>query len=420
MLKAMELLPGIRLRTFQDTRFKQGCLSLQLVRPMDREEAAMNALLSAVLLRGCTPYPDLQAITLHLDALYGASIGTLVRRVGDYQATGFYCSFIEDRFAMGEDAVLAPMVDFLGSLLLDPVLEDGLLRWDFIEGEKKNLMATIDSQLNDKRVYASSQLMKHMCSADSFGIPRLGRREDVAAIDAASLTAHYRKILSESPIELFYVGSQDMQTVADLLKPLFASLDRRYTPLPAQTPFRTGGGGDFSEEMDVTQGKLAMGFVTPITLRDPRFAAMQVCNTVFGAGQTCKLFMNIRERNSLCYDVGSGYHGSKGIIAVSAGIDFDKEVLVRRQVLQQLDACREGQISPQELSAAKASLLSSLRGTHDAPGSIEGYYATAALSGMSMTPERYMQAVEAVTAQDVAAAARTVTLDTVYFLRGAR
>ena len=420
MLEVMELLPGIRLRAFQDTRFKQGCLSLQLVRPMTRKEAAMNALLSAVLLRGCTPYPDLQAITLRLDELYGASIGTLVRRVGDYQATGFYCSFIDDRFAMGEDAILAPMVKFLGSLLLDPVLENGLLRSDFMEGEKKNLIATIDSQLNDKRVYASSRLMKHMCSADSFGIPRLGDREDAAAIDAPALTAHYRKILRESPVELFYVGSQDIKTVAGLLKPLFASVERHFVPLPPQTSFHTGGGGEFTETMDVTQGKLAMGFVTPITLRDPRFAAMQVCNTVFGAGQISKLFMNIRERSSLCYDIGSGYHGSKGIIAVSAGIDFDKDAAVRRQVLQLLDACRAGDISSQELSAAKASLLSSLRGTHDAPGSIEGYYATAALSGMAMTPQQYMQAVEAVTVEDVAAAARTVTLDTVYFLRGAR
>ena len=64
-------------------------------------------------------------------------------------------------------------------------------------------------------------------------------------------------------------------------------------------------------------------------------------------------------------------------------------------------------------------MLSSLRGTHDSPGSIEGYYATAALSGMGMTPAVYMDAVRAVTAEQVAEAAKKLQLHTTYFLKGA-
>jgi CRISPR/Cas system-associated exonuclease Cas4 (RecB family) len=104
---------------------------------MCREEAAMNALLPAVLLRGCVGYPDIRAITRHLDDLYGASVGTLVRRVGDWQTTGLYCSFIEDRFAMPGDAVLAPMADFLRQLMRMPVTENGVFSSDYIESEKK-------------------------------------------------------------------------------------------------------------------------------------------------------------------------------------------------------------------------------------------------------------------------------------------
>ena len=94
MIQSMQLFPGITLRCFHDERFKQSCLSIQLVRPLRYEEAAMNALVPAVLLRGCESAPDLRAITLRLDDLYGASVGALVRRVGDVQTTGFYCNFI--------------------------------------------------------------------------------------------------------------------------------------------------------------------------------------------------------------------------------------------------------------------------------------------------------------------------------------
>ena len=418
MIELIELLPGVELRCCRDGRFKQGCLSFQFVRPMNGDEAALNALLPSVLLRGTDAHPTLRAITEHLDTLYGASVSTLVRRIGDYQTTGLYCGFMDDRFALPGDRVLAPMVDFLEELLLDSPLKDGAFLPEFVEGEKKNLIATIESELNDKRAYAMGRLLKTMCRKDTFGLPRLGEKEQVAAIQPNQLYRHYRKILRESRIEVFYVGSAPAEDLRELLMPLVSKLDRSYVNLPAQTPFSDTEGSHISEEMDVSQGKLCMGFNTPITNRDKEFPAMQLMNTIFGAGMTSKLFMNVREKLSLCYNVGSGYYGTKGIVTVSAGIDFDKEEQTREEILRQLAACQDGQITPEELTAAKESVLSSLRSTHDTPGAIEGYYATAALSGMAMSPDEYMNAIESVTLEQVAAAARTVKLHSSFFLKG--
>ena len=416
MIKTLTLHPGVTLRCLRDDRFKQSCLSLQLERPMCREEAAMNALLPAVLLRGCRQYPDLRSITLRLDDLYGASVSALVRRIGDYQTTGLFCAFMEDRFALEGDRILAPMMELLGQLLLDPVTENGFFSEDFIRSEKKNLISTIESERNDKRAYAAGQLMRTMCRNDSFGVPRLGDKEGVEAIQADILFEHYRKILRESPVELFYVGSAAAETVAELLRPLFAGGQRK--ALPAQTPFHTCEGIHSSEEMDVTQAKLCMGFITPITNKSPEFAAMQVFNVLYGAGMTSKLFMNVRERLSLCYAIGSGYHGSKGILTVSAGIDTDKEELTRQEILTQLDACRSGDFTARELEASKEAILSSIRSVHDSPGAIESYYSTSALSGARLTLQEYRAAVEATTAEEVAQAARSVSLHSSFILKG--
>ena len=418
MIEITELLPGITLRCFPDDRFKQSCLSIQLVRPLRYEEAALNALIPAVLLRGCKAAPDLRAITLRLDDLYGASVGALVRRVGDVQTTGFYCNFIADRYTLGGEALLQPMVDFVGQLLLEPVTENGVFRKDYVESEKKNLISTLQTQRNDKRVYAGAKLMELMCKNDPFGVPRLGRVKEAKKVTAEALYDHYLQILKESRIDLFYVGPQPGTQVAALLKPLFASLDRTYTPLPAQTPFRGGKGQHRTETMDVTQGKLAMGYHTPITSRHPDFAAMQVLNTLFGSGMTSKLFMQIREKQSLCYDIGSGYYGSKGILTVNAGIDFDKEQLVRAEIEKQLSACKAGDISEEELRSAKESLCSALLGTHDSPGAIEGYYESGALSGHSLDPAEYITQVQAVTVADCARVAATLTEHSSFFLKG--
>ena len=419
MINTTILSPGVTLRVCRDTRFKQGCLSFQLVRQMDAAEAAMNALLPAVLLRGTKNCPDLRSITEHLDELYGASVSPLVRRVGDYQNTGLYCGFLDDRFALPGDRVLESVIAFLEEVLLDSPLENGGFLTSFVESEKKNLIATIESEMNDKRAYSMSRLLKIMCAADTFGLPRLGEIEQVAAIEPAVLYTHYRKILRESPIEIFYVGAAEPEQVAAPLRKLLSRLDRQPLHLLPQTPLEICEGQDVVETMEISQGKLCMGFTTPITNRDEQFPAMQIMNTILGAGMTSKLFMNVREKMSLCYFIGSGYYGTKGIVTVSAGIDFDKEELTRQEVLRQLDACRSGDITENELNAAKEAIHTSLRATHDSPSAIEGFYATAALSGLRFSHSDYMRAVEAVTVAEVAECAKLLQLHTTYFLKGA-
>jgi len=418
MIETMTLLPGVTLRICRDTRFKQGCLSFQLVRQMAKEEAALNALLPSVLLRGTRRCPDLRSITEHLDELYGASVRPLVRRIGDYQTTGVYCGFMDDRFALPGDQVLRPMLQFLEEILLDSPLENGAFLPSFVESEKKNLISTIESERNDKRAYSMSRLLKIMCREDSFGLSRLGEPEQVAAITPRALYAHFRNILRSSPIEIFYVGSAESAQVAQWLMPLLGKLDRSPMALPEQTPFQPCEGGEVTETMDIAQGKLCMGFTVPVTNRDADFPAMQVLNVIFGSGMTSNLFMNIREKMSLCYSIGSGYYGTKGLMVVSAGIDFDKEQLVKDEVLRQLQLCREGEVTEGELRSAKEALLSSLRSTHDSPGSIEGYYSTAALSGLAFSHGEYMAAVEAVRVEDVVRCANALQLHTAYFLKG--
>ena len=418
MIKTMELQPGVVLRCFTDTRFKQGCLSIQFVRPIKKEEAALNAIIPAILLRGTQNSPDLRAITLRLDDLYGASVGVLVRKVGDYHTTGLVCGFIEEKYAMPGDEILQPMIDFLQELFLQPLQENGCFCKDFVEGEKRNLLAAIEAQRNDKRAYAADRLTGMMCKNDSYGVPRLGGSKYVKQVTPENAWSHYKELLRTSPVEMFYVGSAQPEELADRLKTMFANIQRDCMTLPAQTPYCPCDPAQKTESMEVSQGRLSMGFVSDITIRDSRFVAMQLCNAIFGGCMTAKLFAVIREKMSLCYDIGSTFFGSKGIMTVSAGIDFDKDETVRQEVLSQLKKCCAGEITPEELESAKEAMLSQLRGVHDSAAAIEGYYGSNALSGLNMTPEDYHKAVEQTTVAEIAEAAKTLKLHSVYFLKG--
>ena len=417
MIEKRTLSAGVTLRLFRDDRFKQSCLSLQFVRPMNREEAAMNALLPNVLLRGTEKTPDLRSITLRLDDLYGASVGASVRRAGDYQTTGFYCGFIEDKYALDGDQVFAPVVEFLKELLFLPRLEKGAFLPAVVESEKKNLIAAIEDRLNDKRAYAADRLMALMCPTDSYGIPRLGDKEAVAAVTPEGLYAHYRKLLESGRVELFYVGSRDADGVAAHLKHLFDGVKRCPEALPGQTAFSDSAGGSHEERMQVSQGKLAIGYATDITQRDPRYAAMHLCNAVLG-GMTGKLFMKIREEMSLCYDIGSVYYSSKGIVCISAGIESNMRPVVEAEIEKQIAAVCRGEITVREMESARQLLLSALYSVHDTPGNIEGYYAVRELTGGLLSREEYMEAVKSCTPAQVAEAAKTLCKHTAFFLKG--
>ena len=415
MIETIQLLPGVSLHCCRDSRFKQGCLSFAFVRQMHRDEAHLNALLPSVMLRATVPHPDLRSITRHLDDLYGASIGPLVRRLGDRHGIGFYLSFLDDRFAMDGDRVAAGMLAFLEEVLTQsPLLEGGFLP-ELVESEKKNLISVIESELNNKGTYAMGQLIRNLCREDSFGIPRLGNAEDVARITPRELYDHYLRLRRESPIEIFYVGNLTAGEVAGLLRPMIEKWDRAPITLPPQTGLIPGEDSHEVETMEVSQGKLCLGFTTSITNRDIEYAPMMVLCSIFGSGMTSKLFVNVREKLSLCYSIGASYYGTKGIMVVSAGIDFDKELKTREEILRQLDACRQGHITPEELNAAKEAICSGIRATHDSPGAIEAYYSA---PGPRRTAEAYLEQIQRTGLEDVIAAARTLRLRASYFLRG--
>jgi predicted Zn-dependent peptidase len=262
------------------------------------------------------------------------------------------------------------------------------------------------------------QMIRAMCSRDVYGFSRLGEIEDVRGITPQSAWAHYQKILQESPVELFYVGQKPAGEVAQLLQPLCDVLAKEAKPMADQTDFRDGGKVDLTENAEMVQARLCLGYTTPVTIRKERFAAMQVLNALLGGGMTSKLFMNVREKLSLCYDISSSFRSSKGLLILTAGVDPEKLEVAKTEILRQVQACKDGDFSEQELVAAKQGLVTALQGVHDSPGGIEDYYVTILLSQAQWTPVEYLAAVEKVTAQQVIEAAQALTLHTQYVLKG--
>ena len=410
------LMENVYLTYIPSEKFKTSFFSAQMAVPLRAETAGLNALMVNVLSRGTARCPDMAAIGRELDMLYGARLEPTVRKKGENQLFGFVASCVDDRFLPAGERLLEPVTDLLGDMYCRPAADGGRLRGDYADSERENLADLIRSDLNDKRSYAARRLLEEMCAGEPYGVRRMGRAEDVERISLRALDEHYRTILPQGRLELFYCGSAARERVAGAFARAFEGLPRRGRLEPAATTRRPAPEQVrlTVEEMDVTQGKLCLGLRTD----SADMAATMLMNAMFGGASTSKLFMNVREKLSLCYYAGSAYHRQKGIITVSSGIEFANYDRALAEIYAQLEALRDGDWEEWELQGARSSLCSGLRSMEDSAASLEDFVMGQAAAGGEETIPGLLEAVRQVTPERIRAAAGAVRPDTVYFLRG--
>ena len=415
MTTRKELLPGVFLTSIQDGRFKTACFSLSFLKPLREGEAAMNALLPSVLLRGSEKTPSIRAIAKRLDELHGASVGALMRKKGEIQLTGLFADCLEDQY-VGE-AVFSQLLDFVSELLLCPRTENGVFLPELVRQERQNLQNAMQSVLDDKSAYCERQMLRSMCRGERYAYSRLGEPEELDKADARTLWTHYESVLASSRAELFYLGSKTAGEAEALLQPLLARL-----PRDACVPVGTNPGPQpqalrrFSEVMPLAQSRLSLGFRTDVTLQSAQYPAMLLLNAMLGGGEQNRLYTVVRGQLALCYEAGSWYDGHKGILTASAGCGRADLPAVEEEILRQLAELAAGRFSQAELEMARTGLLSDLRLLCDSPGRLDEFYTGRAAEGVSQGPAELTAALRAVTAEDVCAAARGVRPDTVYTL----
>ncbi len=421
-IRRVEVMPGVFLRGIHTEKFKSSYLSINLIVPLTAENASANALIPEVLRRGTQRYPDMKSLSAALDDLYGGAIEPVVRKKGESQCVGLVASFLDDKYALDDTGILEPALALLGEILLHPVTEQGVFSASYVEGEKQNLIQNIRGQINDKRRYATQRLVQCMCSQEAFGIDRLGDEEAVAAITPQSLWQRYRQLLGESEIEVYYCGSAEMSRVEGALRQALSTLPREEERLLIDCQVRTNAGEEpqlVEESMDVTQGKLAMGFRTDgITVWDREYPALVMANAIFGGTTMSKLFMHVRERLSLCYYASAALEKMKGILLVSSGVEFANYEAAKSEILAQLEAMRRGEIEDWELEGARRIVIGGCLSALDSQDRQEDFWLGQATAGLEEDIAALVPLLEQVTRQEIVDVAKRLTLDTVYFLKG--
>jgi len=418
-LTRKQIADGISLSYLETDKFKTGFMSVNFIAPLDPSTASKNALIPSILTRGSVKYPTLADINKRLDYLYASGISTRNEKRGEMQVFGITAGMIDSAYTMGGENLVFEVTDMLFDILLCPKTSDGVFDSAYTESEKKNLIDSINAKINNKAQYASQRCIFEMCCDEPFGLLETGTVEDVSACTAKSIYDQYKYALKCYPIEIFFVGKCDIEAFAVKLSEIFASVPRSPIKLkPSKIIRKAEKIKHISEDMPVNQGKLSIGLRTGCVLGEDDYYAMMMFNAVFGGGVTSKLFMNVREKMSLCYYCSSSPVVTKGIMIVNSGIEVSNREIAEKAIFDQLEAVKAGDFTDEELESSRLGIINSYRELSDSARGLESWYLTRVIFGIDNDPESDIGRFFAVTREDVIAAANKITPDTVYFLNG--
>lgn len=419
-IKKISVYPSVQLTVIPSTKFKTSYLSVSFSRPLCEKEAPLNALIPEVLTRSCQKYPTMLSLSRALQSLYGASIEPMNLVMGENHLFGLYATFTENRYAFDGTDILSEVCSLISEIILNPLTDGESFNKGVVESEKEKLCGRIRARINNPAAYALRRCEEIMCECERFSISPSGTIESVSTVDARELYAYYKSLARTTNINVFYAGSENESIITEKMKEIFKDFDGPCVVLP-ETEIKRRAPEKIKtviEEEKVSQGKLTIGFRSGFALSDENYHVLALTSAILGSSPTSKLFMNVREKMSLCYYCSSRPNALKGILTVSSGIEVENFEKTRDAIFHQIEAMRSGDISDFELDSAKKSLINSYRELTDSPSGLVFWYLTRSFAGRHDSPLDAARKVAQVSREEIIEAAKRLSPDTVYFLKG--
>ncbi|NLY80593.1 MAG: insulinase family protein [Lysinibacillus sp.] len=416
MFQTTKIAEGVSLHIRKTTQFKTVNFSFKWRAPLTTKVAAERAVLSNVLQHSNGKFKKSAEFRSHLDDLYGTMLYFDVSKRGGEHTVVMNVETVNDQY-LSNHPVLNEVIDLLQTAVFNPNFENDQFVPSIVEREKQIVIQRIESIFDDKTRYAQQRLTQILRPNHPASIPASGSIDMVRKITPESLTEAYHSMINNDKIDIYVAGDIDVAEMEEKMKMAFQFKDR--TPQKQGLSEESKAEKEYTKEyQDMKQGKLHMGFSTPVKFGDPDFPKMQIFNGVFGGYAHSKLFMNVRERESLAYYASSSYSPHYGLLYVVSGIEPSNEKKAIDIIFEQLEEMKNGNISDLELNQTKAMLTNQLREALDlARGQIDIYDQYKDLDetfSVDLWKERWNN----VTKEDLQQMASQIQHEATYFLCG--
>lgn len=415
--QTIELKQGIKFHKIETNKFKTNLFAIFLSLPLTRDTVTKNALLAAILRRGTANMQTQEEISKNLEEMYGASFDCGIEKTGDSHTIKFYLESINDEFLPEKEDLLKKSLDILLDIAFNPLIENGKFKEEYVEQEKENLKQIIEGKIDNKGAYALEKCIEEMYKNKAYGLYKYGYIEDLNKITAEDLYNYYKQVINECKIDIFASGilPQNTETLVKENKNII-KLQERTQQIKDEEKQIPEKENVVEESMDVTQGKLVIGL--DVTLNIENLSYITMCyNTILGGGANSKMFQNVREKASLAYTVGSNYLKRKQNIMIRAGIEIENYEKALEIIKEQLRDMENGNFTDEDIENAKNLIIATIENIPEEQDTEISYYLGQELAGTNISVEEYKQKIQNVTKEQIVEVAKSIKMNTVYFLR---
>ena len=420
ILKQEKINEGILLSSTKTDKFKSSVISFSLTFPMTKESVAYNILLSQILLRGPKSFTSIALINKHLDELYGSYIEIKSHNIGQNVSLSIVAETLENKYITDGTDLLGEVINVIAEFILTPAFAEDGFNQDYFEQEKKLAFDAINSEINNTRVYSAKRCLELM-HEDSQRPTSEELKSLICDTTFDNLLKHYKNVILNTPIRVFYIGADDESIISEKLKKAF----KDHTPknelkLNVPSSIKRKELCEKKIKMPVSQGKLSLGFSTDVVIdkNDDKYYTMMMLNEIFGGSPSSKLFMNVREKMGLCYYCSSSYSPYSGTLLVSSGFEIKNHEIAKEAILKQLEDIKNGLISDTEFYSAQKAILNSYKQLYDSPFDIQAFFTDRALFGVTDSIDKAREKFLAVSKKDIIDLASQIKLNASFFIEG--
>ncbi|ADJ79212.1 insulinase family protein [Lactobacillus salivarius] len=415
----IELVKGVNLNIIPSKQFKTTRIFISFIKNIEsKKELAERALLANYLEMCSQNYPTQIDIARKLSQMYGASFGSSVDRRGNYQLINFSIDYIEGKYLVGNEDLFSEVIEFLKEIIFNPlkVGENKNFDEETFTRQKNNTITYLKSIKEDKQAYATAKLRKLYFDNEIQQVPSFGESEDVEKLTISDLMDAYQKMLNTDRVEIMISGDVNTDEVVNKFSVLpfkarnISRVSMSYTQEIKQEIVTQ------IDEEPLSQSKFDMAFRLPVVYRGDLHYAALVFNSLFGGSALSLLFTVVREKMSMAYYANSNFDPFRQLLVVQTGISYANKDKVQELILEQLERLKKGDFEDELLEQNKNNLISSYISRLDSQTSALLRAQSAALTGINVTIEEWLDNLQSVTKDDVMKVAKMVELQATYML----
>ena len=357
----------------------------------DDDRAGLSHLLEHLVFKGTRGHPEAGSVSQAVEGVGGS-----VNASTDRELTVFSAKVPAERAGVALEAV--------AELALRP-----LLRGRDLTSEKPVIADEIRMYVDSPSDHVFTIFDELLYGRHPLGREIAGTIGSVRRATHDAVVGHWRAGYRTPTMVLAVAGAIDHESVAgeaadwQVDGPDGPKTPVAAPPRAAPAPEPAPPGALRVSRRRLSQGNLCLGM--PGVARDhPERWALELLGAILGDGMGSRLFMELRERRSLVYDIStfSATYADAGTIGVHAGFDPDDAEAVIRAILEQLDRIATEPVPLAELDRARAYTRGRLELRMEDSGAVAGWLGTGeSLLPRILTVEEVIERLEAVTVEEL-------------------